>query len=709
MAVLRVAFFTNVGLDSAENGTEEKERGSDMKKKKVNSILKGMAGVGVALGGVSVLTDADLVYAAELEEELSEQEEIPTLEQQASQSAAEADSVSDANSISADDSNSEVQSTSGSNADSTATSDLAVQSVSNADSETASESFSAVESTSESTASTIESMSGSISESAASETSEYKSLSEVAYQIDSLYHSASTAFKEKHYDDPYLEKLLSDIAAAQEKAEATTNSGSYYRAADKLANLLIQYKFYQEGYVDDIEYSNWVSDTASSKYVQNYVRVTYKAEDGSTNYAYFDYVTEDADGNVLFGTKDESNRAKFDHIQLLEKTPIFENQASEGETKDEFSFKTDTEGNILGYQLNGEEISEGTVEFVDEVSGKVTSKKTTSVTGNNYRGYTVTETTQELDEDGNVINTVEQAKRYDNLKKFTGKGKVYFSEADFNNGNDDYHQKRSELTDAETKKSNVDSTVESLSKRASSNSESNASLLSEIQGSASDSLDSAVSESIQISASASDSASTAKATSESNSTSADTSASAARSTSEGNSTSAADSASTAKATSEENSTSASDSASTVRSLSESTSRVLRGSEGEDQPSGDGGYNRPASVTAPVASDTTEIADEDVPLTDGADLFDDTDADDVDAPVADDSDDAELTDIADEDVPLAVINEDDLTELPDEDIPLSDNPETGDAMTVTWLGTAAAAVAGLFGARKGRKRKDDFES
>lgn len=696
MAVLRVAFFTNVGLDSAENGTEEKERGSDMKKKKVNSILKGMAGVGVALGGVSVLTDADLVYAAELEEELSEQEEIPTLEQQASQSAAEAESVSDANSISADDSNSEVQSTSGSNADSTATSDLAVQSVSTADSETASESFSAVESTSESTASTIESMSGSISESAASETSEYKSLSEVAYQIDSLYHSASTAFEEKNYDDPYLEQLLSDIAAAQEKAEATTNAGSYYRAADKLANLLIQYKFYQEGYVGDIEYSQWVSDTASTGYVQNYVRVMYKAEDaedGSTNYnyAYFDYVTEDADGNVLFGTKDESNRAKFDHIQLLEKAPIFENQASEGETKDEFSFETDTEGNILRYQLNGKDITEGTVEIIDEVSGKVTSKKTTSVTGNNYRGYTVTETTQELDEDGNVINTVEQAKRYDNLKKFTGKGKVYFSEADFNNGNDDYHQKRSELTDAETKKSNADSAVESLSKRAASNSESNASLLSEIQGSAQDSLDSAKSESVQASGSSYGSAS------------------AARSTSEGNSTSAADSASTAKATSEGNSTSASDSASTVRSLSESTSRVLRGSEGEDQPSGDGGYNRPASVTAPVASDTTEIADEDVPLTDGADLFDDTDADDVDAPVADDSDDAELTDIADEDVPLAVINEDDLTELPDEDIPLSDNPETGDAMTVTWLGTAAAAVAGLFGARKGRKRKDDFES
>lgn len=692
-----------------------------MKKKKVNSILKGMAGIGVTLGGISVLTDADLVYAAELDEELSEQEETPALEQQASQSAAEAESVSNANSVSLDGSNSDVQTTSGSNADSAATSDSAVQSTSGsnsdlavasdslvqststADSGTASESYAAVESTSESNVSAVESMSGSMSDSAASETSEYKSLSEVAYQIDSLYHSASTAFEEKHYNDPYLEKLLSDIAAAQEKAEATTNAGSYYRAADKLANLLIQYKFYQEGYVGDIEYSQWVSD----RNVQNYVRVTYIAKDGSTNYAYFDYVTEDADGNVLFGTKDESNRAKFDHIQLLEKAPIFENQASEGETKDEFSFETDTEGNILRYQLNGKDISEGTVEFVDELSGKVTSKKTTTVTGNNYTGYTVTETTQELDENGDVTNTVEQVKKYDILKKFTGKGKKYFSEADFNNGNDDYHQKRSELTDAEEKKKEADSAVGSLSSRASLNNESNASLLSEIQGSAMDSLDSAINESASAAKAASESASTAKSTSESNSTSAANSASAARSTSEGNSTSAADSASTAKATSEGNSTSASDSASTVRSLSESTSRVLRGSEGDDQPSGDGGYNRPASVTAPIASDTTvtEIADEDVPLADMADDVNVTADNEKVAPVADEAD---STEIMDEDVPLAVINEDDLTELPDEDIPLSANPETGDAMTVTWLGTAAAAVVGLFGAGRGKKKKDESE-
>ena len=54
----------------------------------------------------------------------------------------------------------------------------------------------------------------------------------------------------------------------------------------------------------------------------------------------------------------------------------------------------------------------------------------------------------------------------------------------------------------------------------------------------------------------------------------------------------------------------------------------------------------------------------------------------------------------------MVDEDDLTDIADEDVPLSDNPETGDAMTLTWMGTAAAAAAGLFGAGKGKKKKDD---
>ena len=43
-----------------------------MKQKKVNSLLKGVAGVGAALGGAVAFTDADVVYADELETEENE-------------------------------------------------------------------------------------------------------------------------------------------------------------------------------------------------------------------------------------------------------------------------------------------------------------------------------------------------------------------------------------------------------------------------------------------------------------------------------------------------------------------------------------------------------------------------------------------------------------------------------------------------------------
>ena len=54
-----------------------------MKQKKVNSLLKGVAGVGVALGGAAAFTDADVVYAAESGNQ-SEESETPDIEELAS-------------------------------------------------------------------------------------------------------------------------------------------------------------------------------------------------------------------------------------------------------------------------------------------------------------------------------------------------------------------------------------------------------------------------------------------------------------------------------------------------------------------------------------------------------------------------------------------------------------------------------------------------
>ncbi|MBO4845477.1 MAG: hypothetical protein J5525_04135, partial [Lachnospiraceae bacterium] len=63
-----------------------------MKKKKVDKILKGVVTAGVALGGASFMTDADMVYAAELDEE-SDATAESQLEQGESTTESESESV----------------------------------------------------------------------------------------------------------------------------------------------------------------------------------------------------------------------------------------------------------------------------------------------------------------------------------------------------------------------------------------------------------------------------------------------------------------------------------------------------------------------------------------------------------------------------------------------------------------------------------------
>ena len=58
-----------------------------MNKKKVNNILKGVAGVGAALGGASVLGESDVVFAAEVD--MRDEQTIEELEE-----AFESDSAS---------------------------------------------------------------------------------------------------------------------------------------------------------------------------------------------------------------------------------------------------------------------------------------------------------------------------------------------------------------------------------------------------------------------------------------------------------------------------------------------------------------------------------------------------------------------------------------------------------------------------------------
>ena len=90
-----------------------------MKRKKVNSLLKGVAGFGVALGGATVFTDADVVYANEAEDVLAQSEQegdaVETLESQSQQTQEEVSTTSVANETSATQSNETVSGNSTSN------------------------------------------------------------------------------------------------------------------------------------------------------------------------------------------------------------------------------------------------------------------------------------------------------------------------------------------------------------------------------------------------------------------------------------------------------------------------------------------------------------------------------------------------------------------------------------------------------------------
>ena len=81
---------TIIIVDRKNSLTRQKGEVKDMKKKKVDKILKGVVTAGVALGGASYMTEADMVYAAELgeqgdetniekdlEEIVKEEDEIP--------------------------------------------------------------------------------------------------------------------------------------------------------------------------------------------------------------------------------------------------------------------------------------------------------------------------------------------------------------------------------------------------------------------------------------------------------------------------------------------------------------------------------------------------------------------------------------------------------------------------------------------------------
>ncbi|MDO5403711.1 MAG: hypothetical protein Q4F11_09770, partial [Eubacteriales bacterium] len=271
---------------------------------KVNSALKGVAYAGVVLGGASVVQNADVVFAAETQLRNND-EFVVQLEENGSEDAA---SESASLKLTSENESLAAASTSASTSLSVMNSEITSESVS------AALSLSAIKSQenslSLSASSLSEAVSGSASESMSMANSEYAAASSEEASASISLSAVASEFNESGYNDPYLEKLLKEIETAKSEVEAarlnaiknnqgadhSENGNNYYGYADKLANLLIQYAFYQEGYVGEITYSDWCHDG----YVNNNVIVTYiDVNTNETKTAYFDYVTADKDGNVL--------------------------------------------------------------------------------------------------------------------------------------------------------------------------------------------------------------------------------------------------------------------------------------------------------------------------------------------------------------------------------------------------------------------------
>ena len=464
-----------------------------MNKKKINSILRGMAATGIAIGGVSSIQGTDMVYAAELDSTTNETTSENGIASEAhSESLTEAAKESDfsgENSASTSDENIPSENIEDSNngltnenplqdapdteaqvspEDSLASTIASENSALLSESASAEDSLAeAVNSVAEASASASESLTKAESqaaseyESASIANSEYEASLSTAYAeslsaAQSAYDSASTAFESANVKDEYLESLIADIetqkafvdnlVAENKNVEGATldnisytyvdengntQTKNYWEAANELANLLVKYSFYQNVGVKSISYSKWEQNSGTG----NYVKVEYTDADGATKTAYFDYVTIDSNGKVLYNQDGTANSdaispSNVAGIAVLQKTPVYNTVSTGGQGGQ----KPGPGGQRPGGGGSGQ-------------SG--TTKKVLS--GFTYSDDKIYYTTN----DGNTQNN----------GNFERKGVYQYSTEDYNNQRDDYSQQRSEFTSVSHSQSAIKS--QSLSEFAS--------------------------------------------------------------------------------------------------------------------------------------------------------------------------------------------------------------------------------------------------
>ena len=337
-----------------------------MGKKKVQSILKGVAITGTAIGGASVLGDADLVYAQAAEEvanemssgavtvEVTQETTAPATEQVLETNTPAAEQTFDADTSIAEievngeevvsgqadgpvDSQAEVAeiaSTGEEDNEIVITDDeLMTQEEYDENMSSLSMATSEFESTSEFVSTSLE--------------AENTALSTAISEAQDNYDANSQSFAEAGFENPDIVKKLNDVkeqaeieqAKRKEYSDATKDldSGYYNETISReLARELLRYKLVADGELtaaqaDSLELKYWSADTARGEDVyecKNFVvRYFVTDENGNQVYKerYFDYVTADGNGKSLFkgGPVNENDSQAVYGINIVEKKPVF--------------------------------------------------------------------------------------------------------------------------------------------------------------------------------------------------------------------------------------------------------------------------------------------------------------------------------------------------------------------------------------------------
>ena len=260
--------------------------------------------------------------------------------------------------------------------------------------------------------------------------SEYKSTSELVADLYDEYNSLYNGLAKK---DQTLESLFVQIIEAQKNVAAAKQyavdnnqyldkaKNGYYTAADRLAELLITYKLYQESNVVDVDFGTW----DSSNYNLNHVKVTYTGTDNENYLEYFDYVTAGANGNALYTNKDTNKNGitdnddptLIDHIIVVMKTPKF----TESYTYTTNDGKHELEIEDGKYYVDGVEVSQS----------KITKYSSYYQYKNGSQKYYFYLSTKTVSETKTLAGFEGEEKFYDLTTNFGKKGQKYFSEKDY--------------------------------------------------------------------------------------------------------------------------------------------------------------------------------------------------------------------------------------------------------------------------------------